>query len=350
MRWIGVLAAAVLATVGGLALAQPTPSARPHRHRPPAPAAAPATPPAEMAGLIGQYGTGITNLLDIYERDGALHAQGQGLNTARLERRSADVWASGAIQLEFSREAGGRGSAVTLRGKTLQRVDLGAGAEARIRAGVRADPARLRAAARAASPPAQPGAKRRSDLVDLRTIDPTIRFDIRYATANNFMGIPLYERPAAFLQRPAAEALGRANARLKAAGYGLLIHDAYRPWFVTRMFWDATPPENRIFVANPANGSRHNRGAAVDLTLYELSTGRAVEMPGRYDELSRRSYADYFGGTTRQRWLRDLLRREMEAQGFTVIAEEWWHFDYQGWRDWGLGNRTFDELSWPGGR
>jgi len=126
-----------------------------------------------------------------------------------------------------------------------------------------------------------------------------------------------------------------------------MIHDGYRPWFVTKMFWDATPEENRIFVANPANGSRHNRGAAVDLTLYELSTGRVVEMPGRYDELSRRSYADYFGGTSRQRWHRNLLRREMEAQGFTVYGEEWWHYDFGGWRDWGLGNRTFDELSRP---
>lgn len=324
-------------------LAQPAAAHRPAGQ-------APAAPPAEMAGLVGQYGTGVTNLLDIYESGGELFAQGQGLIAAKLSRRAADVWASGAIVLTFERGAGGRGAATTLRGRRLERIDLGALAEARIRAGVRADPARLKAEARAASPPVQPAPKRRSDLVDLATVDPTIRFDIRYAGADNFMGIALYERPAAYLQRPAAEAVGRVHRALKARGYGLLIHDAYRPWFVTKMFWDATPAESRIFVANPANGSRHNRGAAVDLTLYDLATGRAVEMPGRYDELSRRSFADYVGGTSRQRWHRDLLRGEMEAQGFTVYAEEWWHYDFGGWRDWGLGNRTFDELSRPHGR
>ena len=86
----------------------------------------------------------------------------------------------------------------------------------------------------------------------------------------------------------AAEALVRVQAALRKHGYGLLIHDAYRPWYVTAMFWDATPPESRMFVADPAQGSRHNRGGAVDLTLYDLATGRPVEMPGRYDEMSDR--------------------------------------------------------------
>lgn len=339
MRRAAIILALMLTVAPSTAtLAQPAAAHRRADHPPPQPA-------AEIAGLIGQYGTSLTNLLDVYESGGALHAQGQGLNSAPLTRRDDGVWASGAIALEFHRRSTtGTASAVTLRGRQLERIDLGAVAQARIRAGVRADPARLRARARAATPPNQPAPRRRSDLVDLSGLDPTIRFDIRYATADNFMGVALYDRPGAFLQRPAAEALARAHRSLKAKGYGLLIHDGYRPWFVTWMFWEATPEQNRIFVANPANGSRHNRGAAVDLTLYDLATGRAVEMPGRYDELSRRSYADYAGGTSRQRWLRALLRREMEAQGFTGLAEEWWHFDYQGWRDWGLGNQTFDEL------
>jgi D-alanyl-D-alanine dipeptidase len=337
--WAFILAMMLAAAPAVRTLAQP---AAAHRHA----GQAPAPPPSEIAGLIGQYGTGITNLLDVYESGGALYAQGQGLNAALLAHRSGDVWASGAISLAFERRSTtGRASVVTLRGKRLELIDLGALAQARVRAGVRADPARLRAQARAARLPSQPAPKRRSDLVDLASIDPTIRFDIRYATADNFMGIALYERPAAFLQRPAAEALGRVHRSLKSQGYGLMIHDAYRPWFVTWMFWEATPEQNRIFVANPANGSRHNRGAAVDLTLYDLVTGRAVEMPGRYDELSRRSYADYAGGTSRQRWLRALLRQEMEAQGFTALPEEWWHFDYGGWRDWDLGNQTFTELA-----
>ena len=134
------------------------------------------------------------------------------------------------------------------------------------------------------------------------------------------------------------------SARSRRSGYGLLIHDGYRPWFVTKMFWDATPESAHMFVADPTQGSRHNRGCAVDLTLYELKSGNAVEMTGRYDEMSPRSYADYVGGTSRQRWFRELLRGEMEAQGFTVYPEEWWHFDYQDWSDYAIGTATFSQL------
>jgi len=204
---------------------------------------------------------------------------------------------------------------------------------------------KLRAAALAAKPPAEPQPARAFDLVDLASVDPTIKFDIRYATSNNFIGFPLYERAAAYLQRPAAEALGRVERSLASKGYGLLIHDAYRPWFVTKMFWDATPESAHVFVADPSQGSRHNRGCAVDLTLYDLKSGNAVEMTGRYDEMSPRSYADYLGGTSRQRWLRELLRREMEAQGFAVYPEEWWHFDHKDWRDYAIGTATFTQLS-----
>jgi serine beta-lactamase-like protein LACTB len=147
------------------------------------------------------------------------------------------------------------------------------------------------------------------------------------------------------LQRPAAEALTRAHERLREQGYGLLIHDAYRPWFVTRMFWDATPQTHKIFVADPNSGSRHNRGAAVDLTLYALATGEVVEMVGGYDEFSERSYADYVGGTSRQRWHRELLRRAMEAEGFRVYDFEWWHFDYEDWARYPILNLTFEEMA-----
>jgi D-alanyl-D-alanine dipeptidase len=226
----------------------------------------------------------------------------------------------------------------------MQFRDIGQEVVEKIRAGVKADSGQLRAAALAAKPPIEPNRKRPFDLVDLASVDPAIKFDIRYATSNNFIGFPLYERPGAYLQRPAAEALGRVERALASRGYGLLIHDAYRPWFVTKMFWDATPESARVFVANPSEGSRHNRGCAVDLTLYDLKTGRAVQMTGRYDEMSPRSYADYVGGTSRQRWLRELLRTQMEAQGFAVYAEEWWHFDYKDWSDYAIGTATFTEL------
>ncbi|HEY5489859.1 MAG TPA: M15 family metallopeptidase, partial [Gemmatimonadaceae bacterium] len=128
----------------------------------------------------------------------------------------------------------------------------------------------LRAEALSLSPPGGLTGTRASDLVELVTIDSSIKLDIRYASTNNFMGAALYSQARAFLQRPAAEALVRAHHALAREGYGLLIHDAYRPWYVTWMFWEATADSQHTFVANPATGSRHNRGAAVDLTLYDL--------------------------------------------------------------------------------
>jgi D-alanyl-D-alanine dipeptidase len=202
----------------------------------------------------------------------------------------------------------------------------------------------LRREAVAATPPEEEGDFLPADLVELVTLDPTIKLDIRYATSNNFMGEPFYSQARAFLQRPAAEALVRASEWLRQRGYGLLVHDGYRPWYVTKMFWDATPESLKVFVADPASGSRHNRGCAVDLTLYDLATGKAVVMPGGYDEMSPRSYADYPGGTARQRWFRALLRQAMEAQGFAVYEAEWWHFDYKDWKRYRIGNEPFEEI------
>lgn len=204
--------------------------------------------------------------------------------------------------------------------------------------------AELRQEALAASPPVEKGTFRKADLVELAPLDPAIHLDIRYATTNDFLGTPVYTQARAFLQRPAAEALLRALHKLEPLGYGLLIHDAYRPWYVTKIFWDATPPEGKIFVADPAEGSRHNRGCAIDLTLYDLASGKPIEMPGTYDEMSPRSFPDYPGGTSLQRWNRDLLRRAMESEGFTVYEHEWWHFDYKDWHQYPILNIRFEDL------
>jgi D-alanyl-D-alanine dipeptidase len=202
----------------------------------------------------------------------------------------------------------------------------------------------LRAEALNAQPPIEQGPFLKPDLVELVTLDPTIKLDIRYATTNNFLGTPVYTQARAFLQRAAAESLIRANRELHASGYGLIIHDGYRPWFVTKIFWDATPNDQKIFVANPASGSMHNRGCAVDLSLYDLKTGREVEMPSGYDEMTERAYADYAGGTDEQRARRALLRQAMEKQGFAVIPKEWWHFDFKDWKQYPILNVKFEDL------
>jgi D-alanyl-D-alanine dipeptidase len=198
----------------------------------------------------------------------------------------------------------------------------------------------LRGEALRALPPEETGDFLPSDLVEPVRLDPTLRLDVRYATHANFLGWPVYPEARVFLQRPAAEAVVRVHRGLREHGYGLMLFDGYRPWYVTKMFWEATPEHRRQFVADPAKGSRHNRGCAVDLTLYDLATGRPVEMTGVYDEMSPRSYPYYPGGTTRQRALRETLRKAMEAEGFTVYEAEWWHFDYKDWPRYAIGNEA----------
>jgi serine beta-lactamase-like protein LACTB len=180
--------------------------------------------------------------------------------------------------------------------------------------------------------------------VDLATIE-GLKFDIRYATDNNFLSTPFYTSARAFMQRPAAESLARVQKKLAEQGYGLLIYDAYRPWYVTKMFWDATPEKLHGFVADPSKGSRHNRGCAVDLGLYHLKTGQVAEMVSGYDEMTDRAFPDYVGGTSRQRWHRDLLRRTMESEDFTVYEEEWWHYDFKDWRKYPISNVVFEGLT-----
>jgi D-alanyl-D-alanine dipeptidase len=158
------------------------------------------------------------------------------------------------------------------------------------------------------------------------------------------LGFPLYPKKAAYLQRPAAQALARADGKLHAQGFGIVVFDAYRPWFVTKMFWDGTPPAEHLFVADPSQGSRHNRGAACDISLVDLATGRELTMTGGFDELSPRSYPLYDGGTSEQRWRRDVLRAALESEGFSVYPYEWWHFDYGDWRNYGILNTEFSKL------
>ena len=181
-------------------------------------------------------------------------------------------------------------------------------------------------------------------LVELVTLDSTIRLDVKYATHDNFMGRPMYAQARVFLQRPAAEALVRVHRALSRQGFGLRVFDGYRPWAVTKKFWDETPPVQRKFVANPRKGSKHNRGCAVDLTLFELASGREVSMPSPYDDFSDKASSSYTGGTTEQRRLRGILRAAMEREGFRVEPSEWWHFDYKDWRNYPLLDIPFEKI------
>lgn len=310
----------------------------------------PAAPPKDWTGLIGEYGWDY-DVLYILERDGKLTALTEWYEYEPLEAVSADHFRypiSGLYDhadAVFTRDKDGLATQVKIGAVVLKRRAVGPEDGKIFRITPLKPIDQLRKAALAQQPPTEKGNFRTPDLVELTRLDPSIKLDIRYATTNDFLSTAMYQQARAFMQRPAAEAVARANRHLRTLGYGLLIHDAYRPWYVTRMFWDATPDPMKIFVADPSQGSRHNRGCAVDLTLYDLKTGQPVQMTGVYDEFSERSFPFYPGGTSLQHWHRDLLRHEMEAQGFTVYETEWWHFDYQDWRQYSIGNKTFEELS-----
>ncbi len=186
--------------------------------------------------------------------------------------------------------------------------------------------------------------KREADLIELIKLDKTIKLDIRYATANNFVGRAVYPEARAFLQRPAAEGLVRVHKLLKKKGLGLVIYDGYRPWTITKLFWDVVTPEQRKYVADPAKGSKHNRGCAVDLGIYNLKTSKGVPMPSGYDEFTERASPDYKGGTDEERSNRDLLRQLMESEGFIVNPNEWWHFDHKEWEKYAIYDIAFTEI------
>jgi serine beta-lactamase-like protein LACTB len=309
----------------------------------------PPEPPEHWRGLIGEYGWD-HNVLYIHERHGTLYALIEWFFLYELKEESKDVFAFpnwGLYhdeKLIFERDRNGRATRVVTASVPFVRRSLDGedGSTFRIKP-IRQFPGLLKEAL-SSSPPEQAGRLRKPELVELTAIEPTLKLDIRYATDNNFLSVPLYSSARAFLQKPAADALVRAHKKLEKDGFGLLIHDGYRPWYVTKMFWEATPEKFRMFVADPTKGSRHNRGCAVDLTLFDRKTGKPIIMPGGYDEFSDRSYPEYPGGTSRQRHLRDLLRRTMESEGFRVYEAEWWHFDYRDWREYPILNRKFEDL------
>jgi D-alanyl-D-alanine dipeptidase len=186
--------------------------------------------------------------------------------------------------------------------------------------------------------------KKEADLVELVKLDKTIKLDIRYARTDNFVGRIVYPEPRAFLQKPAANALLRVHKKLNKQNLSIVVFDGYRPWSVTKLFWEVTPEDKRKFVANPDIGSKHNRGCAVDLSMFDLKTGEFVEMPTDFDDFTEKASPNYACASDAAKNNRDLLRTLMEAEGFTVNTNEWWHFDYKDWQKYAICDIGFSEI------
>ena len=168
-----------------------------------------------------------------------------------------------------------------------------------------------------------------NQLVDLRNIIPDAIFDVRYASDNNLIGRPLYPTPDVFMRRPAALALRQVHENLKQLGFGLVLHDGYRPYEITVLFYEEI--KDTTYVADPRKGSRHNRGMAIDLSMYDLKTGKTVPMPSDYDETTKRAHHDYMEGDKDALRNRQILKDAMLDVGFEVYPYEWWHYDFKGW-------------------
>ena len=170
-------------------------------------------------------------------------------------------------------------------------------------------------------------------LIDIRSIAPDILTDMRYATPNNFLKQAVYSKARCLLRGPVARSIQRAQEKLKTQGYGLKLYDCYRPLSVQKAMWKIFPDGR--YVANPATGSRHNRGAAVDVTLVD-SQGRDLEMPSEFDEFSDRAHRNSPTMTDTARKHVQILTTALEAQGLTTIDSEWWHYDESNWRRYGV--------------
>lgn len=172
-----------------------------------------------------------------------------------------------------------------------------------------------------------------ADLVDVQKAVPGVKLDIRYATTNNFTGQQLYTSTNCFLRRSTAEKLAQVQAELKPMGFGLKVFDGYRPLSVQWKMWKVYP--NPGYVADPKKGSRHNRGAAVDLTLIHAD-GSAVLMPSPYDSFTETAHRDSTNAPPEALANRALLERVMVKHGFEPLSTEWWHFDDVDWRKYPL--------------
>jgi D-alanyl-D-alanine dipeptidase len=157
---------------------------------------------------------------------------------------------------------------------------------------------------------------------------PGVILDLRYSSDNNFMHKKLYPQntKTTFLRKPAYQALENASRELGRQGLVLVIFDAYRPYSVTETLWKNVLDER--YAANPAKGSGHNRGIAVDLTLADLKTHQVLPMPTDFDNFSDSAHQDFMGTDDRRIANRELLKRVMEKNGFIPLSTEWWHYSW----------------------
>ena len=226
--------------------------------------------------------------------------------------------------VRFDRDKNGQGISLNLGQKSYTRKFTG-GENGKP---IRVNPAKpLEELRKEAAAPSLPYDKT-AELVDLARTVPGLKLDLRYTTDNNLFGAPLVLSSQVLLDQNAAQALARVQTGLKPYGYGLVVWEAYRSWRDFKLATLALGKEHADMLPKAEEGYSHNSGRSLDVSLYSLETGEEVPMISDFDEPSPAQYAQFAGGTQKQRYLRDLLRQQMTLQGFTASDMEWWHFDY----------------------
>jgi D-alanyl-D-alanine dipeptidase len=237
--------------------------------------------------------------------------------------------------VHFERDTDGNGIACKIGGKRFARNFFPGEGNKVFRVEITGDYQSLKDAAPRADMPAKLQQGTAGKLVRIRSVIPNVKFDLRYAGTNNIFGVSLYNAGEAFAEAETAAALKKASDLLAAKGYGLLVWEAYRPWYVSKLAADLLPKDKKGMMPAPDKGEDRNTGRVVDVSLYDLATGEAVPMISDFDEVSVRQLPDFSGGTEQQRFLRDMLVSVMTECGFTQGKEEWWHFtlgDTKGWQ------------------
>ncbi|HIU64403.1 MAG TPA: hypothetical protein IAB06_05165 [Candidatus Avacidaminococcus intestinavium] len=308
--------------------------------------------------LLGLY-KGNGELLLVRENDGRLNILYRYLeedhdyrqsNVFPLKKERYDVYAireAGALTstegtVRFERDKEGYGISCNVGGNRYTRVFFDAEKEEPFKVEVIKPLTELRQEIEKATMPVQT-AEAKAELVNLTQL-PQLKLDLRYATAQNCFSEPLYTEYKAYLNKDAVNALAKVTERLADYGYGLVVWDAYRPWKVTKLAHDALTEDYKKILPSGEEGSIHNTGNAVDLSLYNLETGELVDMISDFDEPSPRQYGSFAGGTSLQRWQRNLLQQIMSVHGFTPSEMEWWHFDYLADTKYQLLDIPFNEL------
>ena len=297
----------------------------------------------------GSYGAH-PNTIHILERENGLYAHTDWINFYQLRRARQDSFVFpdygyfNGEQLAFERDDDGEVMGAYIANMALPKLPrVESPALQRVYPEESVGAILNRAAS--ATPPMELGSFQESNLIDLTMVDPLISLDMQLANGSNFLRQPLVQEQRAFLQQPVADALFRARDEFHRRGYGLLIHEAYHPWYVTKTFHESLPDSLNHYYASPETGSCHNRGAAVSLSLFALGTGEIIPMPTPFNTFSAKAHSDYPFLEPVERANRELLRLVMQREGFRPNPNKWWNFEHDLCSQYPVMNESFDQAT-----